>query len=285
MNPLILFDNILAEGTLAVTSTATGYSINNIADYRSYTKWKAANTNTQNIDLTGISADGAAGYVRAQTGWYIKLQNNALLQKVSGTVEAADAIGIFNHNLGTIHATVKVQYWDGAAFQTAETLTPTDDDPILETFTTQSATKWRIEISNCSAAAEIAVIFLGAQLEIPDSPDAPTVPVEEGIAVNSEYSEAGNLLGSTPSHFPININHQWTKAPNITRTWYSTYFIPFWENHARDIYPFFYAWDLTNRPDDIRYVTINPGMSRREVLSLLTYSDELVLQMKGVSGQ
>ena len=273
MNPVILFDNILTEGTLTATSTAPGYDVDNIMDYRSYTKWKATGTGVQYLTW----AMGASSPVRSQTGWYIKLQNNALLRQLSGGVDTADAVGIFNHNLGTIGATVLVQYYGGGAWNTLDTLTPSDDDPILSTFTSSISGDWRIKISGMSAAPEIGIIHLGVHLLFPWPPEAPVVPEEEGIKANTEYSGAGNLLGTVLAYNPVTINQRWT---NLTRTWYSSSFLQFWDNHGKLIFPFFYAWDLTNRPDDIFYVSIDPGMVRRESLELLSYTKELSLQMK-----
>ena len=131
-----------------------------------------------------------------------------------------------------------------------------------------------------SAAPEVGVIFLGVSLSIPDSPDAPVIPVREGIKAASEISEAGNLLGTALAYNPKSLEHRWTNAPNITRTWFTTYFEPFWDNHAKLLFPFFYAWGLTNRADDIFYGRIETSSEKAERLTLLTYSDELILQMR-----
>lgn len=275
MNPIILFDNILTEGTLTATSTASGYDVDNIMDYRGYTKWKADDTADQYLTW----AMGATAPIRAQTGWYIKLQNNALLSQVTGGVDRADTVGIFNHNLGTIGATVLVQYYS-AGWNTLATLTPSDDDPILSSFASNISGDWRIKISGMDAAPEVGVIFLGVGLTIPDSPDAPVIPMREGIKAASEVSQSGNLLGTVVAYNPKSIEHRWTNAPNITRTWFTTYWEPFWDNHAKLLYPFFYAWDLTNRPDDIFYGRMETNSEKAERLTLLTYSDELILNMK-----
>jgi len=276
MNPVILFDNIMTEGAITATSTATDYDVDNLSDYRGYTKWKATGSGTQHITITDL-LEGSSAPVRSQTGWYIKLQNNALLEQVSSGVDTADAIGILNHNLGTIGATIKVQYKLSGVWTTIATINPSDDEAILETFTSKSSADWRIELSSMTAAPEIGVIFLGVHLLFPWPPEAPVIPEEEGIKAFSEYSGAGHLLGTVLAYNPVTINPRWT---NLTRTWYSTSFLPFWDNHGKLIFPFFYAWDLTNRPDDIFYVSIDPGMVRMESLDLLTYTKELTLQMK-----
>lgn len=281
MNPVILFDNIMTEGAMSATSTDSNeaYDVDNLKDYRPYTKWKASGSGTQYISVTDLQ-EGSVSPVRSQTGWYIKLQNDALLRQVSSGVDTADAVGILNHNLGTIGATIKVQYKLSGVWTTILTLNPSDDDPILAIFTSKSSEDWRIELSSMSALPEIGIIFLGVHLLFPWPPEAPVIPEEEGIKASTEYSGAGNLLGTVLAHNPRNINPRWT---NLTRTWYTTFFLPFWDNHGKLIFPFFYAWDLTNRPDDIFYVSIDPAMVRREVLELLTYTKELTLQMKGAA--
>ena len=276
MNPIILFDNILTEGTLTATSTASGYDVDNLKDYRVYTKWKAAGTTNQYLSWNM----GGIAKVRAQTGWYIKLQNNALLGAITGSVDTADAIGIVNHNLGTIGAQIDVQYYESGAWNTVLTLNPTTDNAILSTFTSHTSGDWRIKLSGMSAAPEIGVMFLGVHLSFPWPPEAPVSPVREGIKSKTEISNTGNLLGTNLAFNPKTINHRFT---NLTRTWFTTYYEPFWNNHAKLIYPFFYAWDLTNRPNDVFYGYIDDAIIQEEKLSLLNYNDELVLQMKGVT--
>lgn len=282
MNPVILYDSILRRGAVTVTSTESGYSLNNLFDYRGFKKWKATSNGTQNIiiDLTpqnlALEGAGAGKLLLEGSG-----AGAILLESASSGAESCDAIGIYNHNLGSIGATVKV-YYDSGGYQLAATITPTDDDTILSLFTSQSSLLWKIEITNASEKPFIGEIYLGARLTLPDPPDAPTIPVEESIKVASEIGDTGHLLGAVIQYYQAIVNHSWTRTPNWTRTFYSTYFLPFWNNHARKLYPFFYAWDLTNRADDIVFGSIDPGLVRREELTLLTYSDNIQLQMRGV---
>ena len=283
MNPVILYDNLLSRGALTVTSEATGYPIENVTDLRSFTKWKASSEATQDIevDLTPVGAllEGAgAGRIMLEGAG----AGQIMLEGEASGAELPNAIGIFNHNFGSIGATVKV-YRDNGGWELLETINPTTDKPILSYWVAASSIKFKIEISGAAEAPYAGVIMLGVYLSMPDPPDAPYAPVNEGIKVSTEISEAGHLLGSVVEHFPININPRWTNAPNFTRTWYTTYFLPFWEDHGRWIKPFFYGWDLVNRPDDVFYVHLDPGFVRAEALSLLTYTDSVELLLKGVS--
>lgn len=283
MNPIILYDSILTRGALTVTSEADNYPIENVIDYRSFTKWKATSNATQTIEvnltpqLLSLEGSGAGDLLLEGSG-----AGNILLEGEAAGAEACTAIGICNHNLGSIGATVKV-YYDNSGWQLVETINPTTDKTILEYWATQSSLKWKIEISGATEAPYIGTIFLGTYLLMPDPPDAPYVPVNEGMKISTEISEAGHLLGAVIEHYPIDINPRWSRTPNFTRTFYTTYFLPFWENHAKLMRPFFYAWDKVNRADDVYYVYLDPGFIRRESLSLLSYTDEVELMLKGVS--
>ena len=52
---VLLYKNILIDGTLSVTNTASGYSLNNLIDYRSYTKWKSNTIDDQTIQALFLS--------------------------------------------------------------------------------------------------------------------------------------------------------------------------------------------------------------------------------------
>ena len=250
MSSIILYSNIIIGSTLTVTNTASGYSINNIIDYKSYTKWKSNTTDDQTI------------------------------QAVLGTAAPADCIGIFNHNLsGT---TITVKYDVSGTMTTAATISPTSNNPILVKFTSRTTDTWQIIISGLSAAAEAAVIFLGACITFPFLPRAPYIPRDEGIEVVSEVSQAGHLLGSVVAHYPVSINPVWEL---LLRTWFNTYLAPFWDDHAKLLKPFFFGWDLTNRPNDIFYCWVDPGMRFKEILTTLNYSDEFSLLLKSVNTQ
>lgn len=281
-NPIILYDSILRRGVVEVTSTAGGYHKNNLFDMRAFKKWKATSNATQDITINlqqqalSLEGVGAGNLLLEGVG-----AGAILLESEVAGAESCDCIGIYNHNLGSIGATVKV-YYENSGYQLAATITPTDDDIILSTFTTRNSEQWKIEISGANEAPYIGEIYLGARLTLPDPPDAPLTPVEESIRVASEIGDTGHLLGAVIQYYQAQINHSWTRTPNWTRTFYNTYFKPFWLNHARKLYPFFYAWDLIGNADDILFGSIPPDFVRREELTLLSYTDVVQLQMRGV---
>lgn len=251
MDSIILYDNILEDATLTVTSTSStaGYDKDNMIDGRPYTKWAASSNATQNLD----AAFGAS--------------------------QTADAIGIFNHNLGTIGATVKVQITSGT-WDTLLTITPSDDTAILLPFSSNSDTDWRIEISGASDPAEIGILMLGEKLSFGYGPEAPFNPKSEGIKANSLISKGGYLLGTDVRYNPLSITARYNY---VSRTWVSTYYLPFWRDHARHLKYFFYAYDPDNDPNTVYLVKVNESMLYEAPLSIGGYVDGITLNMVGIA--
>lgn len=279
MNPIILYKNYLANNTLTVTSTASGYSINNIIDWRTYTKWKANSTADQNIDAF---VDNDQAYLELAEGGWLETEGG-YLELASGV--APDALFIFNHNLFTVGATVEVQYSTdgGSTYTTLHSFSPATNLAQLEIFNESDiivSQYWRIKLSGLTAAPEIGVMMLGKKMQFPWPPDNPVIPKAESMKLASEISEEGHLLGTVLAYNPIQINHKWS---NLLRQWTEGTFEQFWNSHAKFIYPFVYAWDLDNRPKEIHFVRINPSFVYQEPLSKHPYADEVQLQMVGVS--
>ena len=251
MDSIILYDNILEDATLTVTSTSasTGYDKDNLIDGRPYTKWAASSSATQNLDAA------------------------------FGSSKTADAIGIFNHNLGTIGATVKVQITTGV-WTTLLTITPSDDTAILLPFTSNSDADWRIEISGASDPAEIGILMLGEKLSFGYGPETPFAPKSEGIKANSLMSKGGYLLGTDVRYNDLSIT---ARYGYVSRTWVSTYFLPFWRDHARLLKYFFYAYDPDNDADTVYLVKAAESMRYEAPLSIGSYVDGLTLNLVGIA--
>lgn len=254
MLPKLLYENILRNGTLSASGTSADddYHVNYLVDYKSFTKWKADSTSDP--------------YVRLDLA-------------VAGS---ADCIAIYNHNFNDIGGTVELQQDsdENDVWTTVAVLTINGTKPVMATFNSVTSKRFRIIFLTPTAEPEMAIVFLGTAIEFPYPPDSAVIPFDESITAQMEISEAGHNLGAIISHFPIRISHKYS---NFTRTWFNTYFKPFWINHARYLLPFFYAWDLTNRADDIFFVTLDETQIFRETLTVLSLMDEFTLNMKGIS--
>jgi len=250
MNPRLLYDNFLTGATITSSTIASGYSNQNVIDGRPYTfaKFNAAGTN----------------YIQGQFGAGV----------------AVNCIGICGHNLKTVSASIAVKYSNnGSSWTTATggTLTPLNDDAILLCFTAATATYWKVEISNAAGQPQIGVLFVGSYLEMPFPPDPAPVPYTENINAETFESETGNILGSSVKDNPIEIAHQFRL---LTRTWVDTYFKPFWDGYGKALKPFFYAWDLTNAPNDVFYCTLKSSAKWATPVSTLNYYDSLTIEAK-----
>lgn len=251
MNPIILYDNRFNDGAPTATDTAAGFSVLNIRDYRTYTFWRAASAGTKFITID------------------------------CGSAKSADCLAIIGHNLRTANATVSVESSPDNVTWTVRLagFTPSSDKAFLRIFTSASARYWRIRIVTASIAPQLAVTMLGVMLTFPYPPDAPYVPYSEGIEVESSRGKTGHLLGNIINFKSINISARFS---NLTRDWVMNNFKPFWDNHASDLNPFFYAWDIDVYPEMVFYVSVDDGSRYRMPVSVLSYIDSIELEMQGV---
>lgn len=204
----------------------------------------------------------------------------SLYEVASGGV--ADTLGIIGHNLCVASALVSVESSDDTVTWTQRLapFTPTGDKALLQTFTLATAAYWRVKIVTASIAPYIGVLMLGARLVFPFPPDSPFDPYNEGIVAEIQNSVTGNPLGSVVSYFPVS---QQPVFPYPLRTWVLTYYKPFWDNHARYLKHFFWAWDLTAYSDLILYCRMTKDAKFTFPASVGDYVDSLALDMEAVA--
>jgi hypothetical protein len=250
MNPIILADNRFLDGTPTATDTAAGYNVLYIRDYKTFTAWKAANAGTKYLTID------------------------------CGSAKNANCLAFVGHNFFTASASVSVESSDNGSDWT-ERLAPftlTDDKAALRTFAQVSARYWRVKIVTASVAAKVSVLCLGVRIDFPYPPDTPFTPASEGIEVETSKSRTGQLLGVDVRFKPYTIQATWS---NLTRTWVESYFIPFWSNHASNLTPFFWAWDLSQYANDVRFVRVPEGFTQSPRMSILSVYDSVSLEMEG----
>jgi hypothetical protein len=249
-DPIVLADNRFLDGTPTATDTAAGYDVLNIRDLKEFTSWKAASAGTKYLTVDCL------GYT-------------------------ADALGIKKHNLSTAAAAVSVESSNNGTdwTQRLAPFTPANDKAILKLFTLATGAYWRVKIVTVGLAPQIAVCMLGERITFPFSPDAPYVPASEGIESESIKSKTGVPLGSIVRFKPYRITPRWT---TVTRSFVETYFLPFWNDYASNLSPFFFAWDLTAYPSDVRFVSVPKDYSFETPVSVLAYYDSITLPMEGV---
>lgn len=250
-NPIIICETRFKDGALTATDTAAGYDVMNVIDYRTYTFWKAASAGTKYITVD------------------------------CGSDKSADSLGIIGHNLKTANATVSIESSPDNAVWTERLagFTPTSDKAFVKLFTQATARYWRLKLIAASTAPYLAAVLLGNKLQFPFPPDTPYVPYKESVEAESKRSKKGHLLGSVVEFKTIEITARFS---HIERTWVENSFKSFWDGHASDMKPFFYAWDLDAYPDMVFFVKCKDEARYEMPVSVLQYVDVIEIEMEGV---
>lgn len=247
--PIIFYDNVFALGTPTATDTYSGYSVLNITDKRPYTLWKAASAGTKYITIDCTTA------------------------------QTVNAVAFTGHNLFTADAIIGVQSSDDNANWTTRQVNfkAHSNAPVMKIFTSASAQYWRVYIVTTSVIPYVGVIFLGEYLEMERWMDAEYDAYTETSNATIAESETGNLLGILTSYVSKSVNARFSY---ITTGWYRYTFKPVWDAYLKYYYPFFWAWDIENHPDEIDYVRMKIGKAHSAPMDQIR--QQLTLTMDGV---
>lgn len=245
-NPIILAENIIELGTPAATDTASGYDVANITDRRPYTYWQANAAGTKYVTVD------------------------------CGVATTADAIGFVGHNFYTASAQVSVECSDdNFAAETIEALaafTPASDRAVLKVFTPKNKRYWRIKMVTAAVAAKIGVVLLGDRVTFNTAPVAPFDPFPESVIAETARAKSGHIIASAKRYVSSRIVAEFR---GVLDSWITGTFKPLWDTYLAELYPFFWAWDLTNYSTAAYWVVIPEDFELRiEYGDLgLTYRD------------
>lgn len=139
MANLLLFSQAIDEATLVVTSQATGFAKEHLQDRRKDTSWKSTSSANQNIDM-----DFGAAYPVNHCFLYHNLPDNATIR---------------------LWAATQANYSDEAAVGAAQVIS---GRPNLywNLGVSVNVRYYRFKITTLPSAAEIYLVFMGAELEI-----------------------------------------------------------------------------------------------------------------------
>lgn len=256
MEPFILYDNVFDTSVTATDTEAIGdFAAAFIQDLRTYTTWRAASSGTKYLTID------------------------------AGSAVAVDTLAILSHNLGTVSATISLESsttgaWAGEEVEQIAGFNPSTDLAIMKTFTQATVRHWRVKIVTGSFAAEIGVCMIGERMDFPVFPDSPFTPKSEGINATAEISKGGHLLGVTSRFSPIDIMVSFTYP---AMSFIDGDFKTFWENHGRQVKPFFWVPNFTEWPDRINFVRFPASFSLAVAQSDTTNADSLTLQFEGIA--
>lgn len=151
-------------GTIAASTTATGYSAAYPADGQTWTYWQP----------TAVPASWALTFASATVSY----------------------LGVAAHNCGTVGATVKAQEFAAGVWNTVATAVPTDDSPILFLLTPRTAqTTFRVRIEN--AIPTVGIIMMGDVTEFPQRAKyIDSMPFNEATqsTMNANISDGGHTV-------------------------------------------------------------------------------------------
>lgn len=249
--PIILYDNRFRDAVPTATDTATGSDVRFACDERAYTPWVAASAGVKYLTVD------------------------------CGSSKYADCLAIIGHNFATGGIAVSVESSANGSSWTERMApgVPATDRAVMGLFDRVSARYWRVKLGTGSAVPRIGEIAIGARLTFPEPPTAPFIPYTERIQAESTLGKAGHILGSVVHYKGLKISPRWT---NQDRAWVLATFRPFWDQHASNLRPFFWSWDLEIFPTHVYFVTVDPGARYATPLSISTMVDDLQLDLVGV---
>ena len=150
---MVLYRNVLSEGTLSASTTGTGGAVGNLLG-------------PQTSDFWGPTALPATVAV-------------ALSAPVM-----CNCAAIIGHTLGAAGATAIIEY-DDAGWQTAATITPTTDRDILLLFPDETSDDWRIRFTGASAALTVSLALIGPRLILPLGLAAGYTPITQAPNIDA----------------------------------------------------------------------------------------------------
>lgn len=176
----------------------------------------------------------------------------------AGSSKLANYFGIAAHSLGSSGCTITIASSpDNTTWTDIDSLTPTDDSPIMFLFAGVTARYWRLSVGGGSAPS-IGVIYVGPVLEMmrPCFAGLSPINLSRVTVIRPNKSEGGQWLGRSVIRSGSTMSVTYN---NLDGTWYRTNFDPFVESA---IYaPFFFAWRPEGFPDAVGYASVDKDIT------------------------
>lgn len=226
--PAIYYDNRLNDATPSASTTATGYDVNNLTDWRPYTEWQpTALPATITVD--------------------------------AGAAASVDYWLVWGHDLATQGATIQLRKSNdnfSADDNLVDSYTPTADDPFMRVVSTADERYWRFQITG-STMPTLGIAAMGAALEIPKYLKPGFDPRGRKPQGQFNRSVAGMPLGRTIQY------EDWSQSltfENLAWSWIRNTWEPAWEAHLRSL-PFVFCWEPGSYSTELALVTIQDGFA------------------------
>lgn len=256
-NPHILYENRLLDSAPVASTTAAGFSVLNLRDWRPYTWWKpTALPATVTVEAT-IVPDTTSDLL-LENGFFLLLENGFKLL-IDNKTKASDYALIWGHDLFTHGATIEIRgsmdNFVGSDVLVA-TRTPANNLPFMLIFASVYYRYWRVRITG-STMPSIAIASIGAALIMPTQLEYGFDPISRKTIGKSNRSEGGHPLGKSIDF------EEWSASLTFTHVLQSfvrATFLPAWKVHLRST-PFVWAWDPEDNPTEIYLVQSGDNLS------------------------
>ena len=221
--PKALYDNRLDDATPAASTTAAGYSVLNLREWRPYTAWQpTALPATVTVDC--------------------------------GSAKAADYWAVYEHDLFTQGATIQLRGSTdnfAASDVLVDTVTPTSDAPFVRFIASTSYRYWRLRITGTTMPT-LGIAAMGVAFDIPAYLSSGFDPIGRKVKGQSNRSELGHPLGRTVMY------EAWEEGLSfecLSWSWLRADWLTAWREHLRDE-PFLFMWDPTGHPAEIHLAAV-----------------------------
>lgn len=225
--PKFLHESRLDDGTPSASTTATGYSVLNLRDWRPYTWWKpTALPATVTVDCA--------------------------------TVKSADYWAVYGHDLYTHGCTIELRGSTdnfSASNILLDTITPASNAAFVRHISSSSYRYWRIRVTGGATMPSMAIAAVGVAMDIPAYMTSGFDPIGRTPQGTLNRSVLGHPLGRTVDW------EQWSETlqfNTVTWSWVRSTFEPAWDAHLRDD-PFLFQWDPTTYAAEIFLVQADAG--------------------------
>lgn len=276
---------LVTNGEFTGTGNITGWTLQSTA------------TNNNGVDVFDGTTGAASNLLLSQniTGLIIGTTYKVYFERITGTEVSAlfisDDDSGYSATLGQDSFTFvasAITHWlyiravgattrvivDNVSVRIAETA----DTVIAKIFTSASAQYWRVRIATASVVPQVGVCLLGEALEFPVYPDAPFTPKSEGISASTSRAKAGSILGSVINHHPLTFNISFDYPPF---SFLDGDFKDFWDDHGKQLKPFFWVPNLDDLPNEIHWVKFPDKFKLAIPRKNTSNADRLRLQFEG----
>jgi len=207
----------------------------------------------------GFPETNATSWLITGGGWQATADPQVILTVTLPATENLNSYGLFRHNLGTLGASVQLEYsTDGISWTlfTGSVKNPIDDKAIFFIGTGVAALFWRLNIQSIPVGGTVIIgqAFISSSLQMFSPPEPGFTPPE--LALNNLYitsrADGGDFLGRT-------LIRRGSKMSFMNSIVHKNWVRDNWQAVMASIEktPFYYAWDSLNFSDEVAFCYVD----------------------------